>query len=564
MSCALCPLAEKDCIAWASFFVRFVQHFSFLYNEAMASYRPIILVVLDGFGISEEVKGNPIKAAHLPTFDLFDRQFPLLTLQASSVAVGLPYGEAGNSEVGHLIMGAGRALFHHLPRIISSIKDETFYSNEALKGAAMHVKKNGSSLHIVGLVSSGSVHSYIEHFWALLECAKREGLTRVYVHAVTDGRDAPPSEGAEFIRSVAARMQKEYPFATVVSLVGREYVMDREARWERIQKGYNLFVGGVGTPYADPATYIRSSYGRGVYDENIEPGFLGADNGVAVGRISAGDALVFFNFREDSMREIAEVFVADVFPFFERRVPDDLFVVTMTEYKKGMNAHAAFLPLEIHWPLARVLSDAGKTQLHIAEMEKYAHVTYFFNGGIEEPFKGEARILIDSPRALGFEEAPEMNAAQVADLVLEHIDAYDFILVNFANADMVGHTGNFDAVVRAVEVLDAQLSRLAEAVLLRNALMVITGDHGNAERKIHALSGEKLTEHTTDAVPFYLIGANVRLKKERIPDEVRRAKSIVSGMLTDVAPTIIELMELQKPEEMSGKGLMGEWEKQII
>lgn len=528
-------------------------------NEAP---KPVVLVVLDGFGVSLQERGNAIFAAHTPNLDAIEKKYPFTTLQASGVAVGLPWGEAGNSEVGHLTMGAGRVIYHHLPRIITSIHDGSFYTNPAFVHAAEHVNANKSALHLLGLVSSGSVHSYIDHLYALLEFAKRHGVSKVFLHVITDGKDAPPQEAAKFLQQLRDRLAAKHPNVIIASLVGRFFCMDRDERWERVRRAYELFTQAAGAPFQNPTAYLEESYAQGVFDESIEPAFFGAQD-AAQGRIAAGDALIIFNFREDSMREITEAFAKEAFDHFPRAQIQNLKVVTMTEYEKSLeNVEAAFPPLEIAWPLARALSQAGKIQLHIAETEKYAHVTYFFNGGIEKPFPDEDRMLVQSLPVPHFDEEPKMKAPEITAKIIEHLDDYDFIIANLANADMVGHTGKFEAAISAVEALDQAIGQIKTAVLAKGGILITTGDHGNAEQKIHPVSGEPITEHTINPVPFYLIGAEYELGEERTAEEIRAKKKETGGILTDIAPTILELMKIPKPPEMTGKSLLGilKWE----
>lgn len=518
--------------------------------------KPIVLIILDGFGVTPETRGNAIHAAKKPNLDSIEQRFPCIALQASGIAVGLPWGEAGNSEVGHLTLGAGRVIYQHLTRIIVAIHDGSFYQNPAFGTVAETVKANQSALHLVGLVSSGSVHSYLDHLYALLEFAKQQQVPRVFLHAITDGRDAPRQEAGKMIRELQERLATHYPRVTIASLIGRFYAMDRDLQWDRIRQAYELLVRGRGQAFGDPLRYLAESYTRGASDEFLEPAYLARD-GQPIGRIEAGDGLILFNFREDSMRELTEALAQEPFAGFPRGELPRLSIATMTEYEKNLAGVAsAFPPLAITWPLARVLSEAGKAQLHIAESEKYAHITYFFNGGIEQPFPHEDRILVPSLSAPHAEEHPAMRAAEVTAGIIERLGQYDFILANFANADMVGHTGNFAAVVSAIEVLDREIGRLAEAVLAREGVLLLTGDHGSAEQKIHLLSGEPMAEHTTNPVPFYLIGKEYQREREPSASELRTAKKEVRGILTDIAPLILELMRLPQPPEMTGKSLL--------
>ncbi len=519
--------------------------------------KPLLLVILDGFGVSIDPKGNPVAEAKKPTLEMLEREFPFTTLQASGVAVGLPWGEAGNSEVGHLTIGSGRVIYHHLPRIINAIADESFFKNEAFLGAAAHVKKNNTRFHIAGLVSSGSVHAYIDHLYAILDFTKQQGIAEVYLHLFSDGKDAPPQEGATFYEALEERLQRDYPHARIASLIGRFYALDRGEQWERTQIAYALLTEGKGEIISSVPEYLSRSYKEGLADETIRPALVADAKGTPLPRIAEGDALIFTDFREDSMRQLAHAFGDVAFDHFPRKKVENLFLATMTEYEKGLAAHPAFPQFGVAWPLARVLGDAGLRHLHIAETQKYAHVTYFFNGGIEKPFPDEERVLIPSAPAAHFDEAPEMRAPDITQKIIQGLDTYDVIIANYANADMVGHSGNFQAAIRAVEAIDAALGELANAILSRpNAVMIVTGDHGNVELKRHLVSGEKRTEHSLSPVYCILVGKEFRRAVPRTSDEVLRAKKEVGGILTDIAPTIIELLGLKKPAEMTGESLI--------
>lgn len=517
---------------------------------------PFLLVILDGFGISPAAQGNPVAAAKKPVLDGFEKQYPFTTLQASGVAVGLPWGEAGNSEVGHLTMGAGRVIYHHLPRIIHAIRDGSFFENPVLKEASAHVRAHGGRLHIAGLVSSGSVHSYSDHLAALLDFAGREQTPETYVHVFTDGKDAPQKEGAQFISAFGARMASEYPGARFASVIGRFFAMDRDDKWDRVARAYGLMTEGKGEKIASIPDYLAASYAKGITDEFIEPAAI-AGGDAAPSVVKAGDALIFFNFREDSMREITRAFVEDDFDKFPREKVQNLFVVTMTEYEKGMRGALATFPAPgVTRPLGAVIARAGLRQLRIAETEKYAHVTYFLNGGDEKPFSGEDRMLVPSLPVAHWDEAPEMQSGEIAARMIANMDSYDVMIANFANADMIGHSGNFDAAVRAVEALDAALGRLADAVLQKNGVMVVTADHGNVESKRNAMSGERMTEHSLNPVPFFVIGERFRCKIPRDDSAIAKARSEIGGILTDIAPTVLELLGLKKPAEMTGQSLL--------
>ncbi|MBI3420899.1 MAG: 2,3-bisphosphoglycerate-independent phosphoglycerate mutase [Candidatus Sungbacteria bacterium] len=519
--------------------------------------KPLILLILDGFGISLQQEGNPVAAATLPTFNNIERNFPFTTLQASGVAVGLPWGEAGNSEVGHLTMGAGRVIYHHLPRIISSIADRSFFQNPAFVAAAEHAIRNGSDLHIAGLISSGSVHAYIDHLYALCDFAKDKQVPRVWLHVFSDGKDAPPKEGADFFLKLEKRMAGEWPNVRIASVIGRSYALDRDKQWQRVQRTYEHLTQGTGTAIASVSAYLEQSYEKGITDEFIEPAFIADSEGKPLALIKDNDALIFSDFREDSIREIAHAFADETYDKFPRNKVSNLLIATMTEYQKDMPVQVAFPSLDIAWPLAQVLGEAGLTHLHVAESEKYAHITYFFNGGKEELFPGEQRMLIPSITSTRPDNAPEMRAVDITRTILENLGAYDVIIANFANADMVGHSGNFDAAVRAVQTLDESLNQIITALANRgNGVLLVTGDHGNVERKKNAISGEALTEHSINPVPLYLVGQQFRRPTPRTDEEIRAAKTQTGGILIDIAPTIIDLLGIKKPKEMTGESLL--------
>ena len=514
-------------------------------------YKPVVLLILDGFGIST-TPNSTWKYAEMPTFHELEKFFPFTTLQASGTATGLPWGEEGNSEVGHLTIGAGRPIFHHLPRIIMSIHDGSFFTNKAFLDAAKSAKASGGKLHIAGLFSSGSVHAYVEHLYALLELAGKEGLKKVYLHLFTDGRDAPEKEDLKFIRQLEDRIQNLYPYAKIGSISGRDFAMDRDENWDRLEKTYKCMTGSCPNEFSEASKYITESYEKDVFDEFIEPAMLKGGEG----KISSGDSVIFFNFREDSMRELVSSFVSDGFSGFSRDKLSDIFTVTMTEYDSKLPARVSFPTLDVPCPLSRVISEAGLSQLHIAETEKYAHVTYFFNGGKETPYKGENRILVPSQKTPKFDLVPEMSVAKITEEVLKGLVKYDFILANFANGDMVGHTGNFDATVKAIETLDGAIAKIYPEVLKMDGALIVTADHGNAEEKIYVSSGEKRTKHTANPVPFYIICNDVKNKEPRSESEIATRYGEVRGVLSDIAPSVLSLLALPKNEEMSGIDLL--------
>ncbi|MEK7150584.1 MAG: 2,3-bisphosphoglycerate-independent phosphoglycerate mutase [Patescibacteria group bacterium] len=518
-------------------------------------FKPVVLVVLDGFGVNTLPGESPLQVAKKPTFDELNSYYPFTTLQASGLAVGLPWGEEGNSEVGHLTMGAGRVLYHHLPRIIVAIQDGTFFENQTFLDAAAHVKQNKGTLHLVGLFSTGSVHAYVDHLYALLEFAKRENVERVAIHIFGDGRDSPARELKTFLPQLEERLRSEYPNAFIASMIGRHFSMDREENWALTAQAYDCMVGKKGETFDNAKRYIDASYTAGVTDEFLVPAWSVNEKSEAQGRMKSGDAVIFFNFREDSERQLAHAFLDPNFNKFEREYISNLFFVTMTEYEQGLPAHVAFPPLDVEWPLSRVISYAGRKQLHIAETEKYAHVTYFFNGGKEKPYPAEDRKLIPSYR-VPFDQKPDMSATEITDAVLAEIGNYDFLFINFANADMVGHTGNFEATVKAIEVLDACIAKLRQKVDELGGVLVITADHGNAEEKRYRITGEPRTKHSSNPVPFYLISSQFRRAEARTQEEINERMGQAEGVLSDIGPTVLDLMGLAVPSEMTGINLL--------
>ena len=509
-------------------------------------HKPVVLIVMDGVGVNPQSPESTWRHASTPTFKNLEKFFPFTTLQASGSAVGLPWGEEGNSEVGHLTMGSGKIPFHHLPRIISSTKDGSFFKNEAFLGAINFSKKNNSVLHLIGLFSSGSVHAYSDHLYALLDFCKKENSKKVYLHLFTDGRDAPQNEGVEFFEKLEQKVSGSYQFAKIASIVGRDFAMDRDNNLEKIEKTAKCFFDGSENKFHSSSLYLKNSYTKGITDEFIEPASLESNEG----RIQKGDAVIFFNFREDSMREIVSEMIKK----------SGIFFASMTEYEKNLPVKAAFPTFPVFWPISKILSDHGLHQLKIAETEKYAHVTYFFNGGEEKPFLNEDRILINSIKVKSFDKFPEMSASKIADVVIENLLKYDFILVNFANGDMVGHTGNFDATIKALEVVDDCVGRIVSATLnlssKEEGVVVITADHGNAEEKVYVYSGEHRTEHNVNPVPFFIVANSFKLQIPKTDLEILKKYSESRGVLTDVAPTVLELLGLPKHPTMTGINLL--------
>jgi 2,3-bisphosphoglycerate-independent phosphoglycerate mutase len=509
-----------------------------------------MLVIMDGWGERAETEGNGIKLAKTPNIDGWRASRPFTLLGAAEKNVGLPLGQMGNSEVGHLNLGAGFVVMQDITLIDDSIADGSFFENDALNDAVRHVKERGSQLHIIGLLGTGGVHSHMNHEKALLELAKRSGLDRVYVHAFTDGRDTMPRSGIEYLADLEAYMT-QLGVGKVATVIGRYYAMDRDKRWERTKMAYDAMVAGDARAAESAQAAIRRSYDEGVTDEFIKPAVVVAEPDWPVATIRDGDSIICFNFRADRARQITRAFVLQDFNGFARDALRDLLYVTMTEYEKGMPVEIAFENDDVAIPLAKVISDAGLKQLHVAETEKYAHVTFFFNGGREEPFPGEERLLVPSPKEVAtYDLKPEMSAYGIRDGILEALEAgtYDFIIVNFANADMVGHTGVIPAVITAVETVDACLGAIVPALLAKGGVALITADHGNAELLIDPATGGPHTAHTTNPVPCILVAApNVGL------DDVGLR---MDGRLSDVAPTLLDILGIRHAPQMTGRSLV--------
>ena len=494
---------------------------------------------MDGFGLRQETEGNAIRAAATPRLDQFFREYAHTTLRASGLDVGLPDGQMGNSEVGHTNIGAGRVVFQDLPRISRAIEDGSFFENEAYIEAMDDCKERDGALHLMGLLSDGGVHSHITHLFALLEMAKKRGLGRVYVHCFLDGRDVPPASGKGYVEQLVAKC-KELGIGQVATVMGRFYAMDRDKRWERVQRAYNAMANGDAPFCADPVEAVQQSYDAGVTDEFVEP--VVCTKGATV---NEGDSIIFFNFRPDRAREITRCFVDSAFGDVERKrgfLP--VTYVCTTEYDATMpNVSVAFPHKELQNIFGEYISKLGLTQLRIAETEKYAHVTFFFNGGAEQVFPGEDRVLIASPKVATYDLKPDMSAHEVADEAVKRIESgnYDVIILNFANCDMVGHTGVYEAARLAVEAVDECVNQVVEATSRMGGVTLITADHGNAERMLDADGSTPYTAHTTNLVPFYIVGADVKLR---------------DGRLADIAPTMLDLMGLEKPAEMDGETLI--------
>lgn len=502
------------------------------------SKKPVALIIMDGFGYNPEDYGNAITAAKKPNLDKYMKG-PHTLIGASGLDVGLPDGQMGNSEVGHTNIGAGRIVYQMLVKISKDIKDGTFFNNKALQAAMDNCKAKGSALHLMGLLSPGGVHSHMEHMYGLVEMAKKNGLDKVYIHAFLDGRDVPPSSAAEFMEEAVAELDK-IGLGEVATICGRFYAMDRDNAWDRVEKAYSALVYRDGVKEEDPVEAIRNSYANGVTDEFMLPTVI--EGGAA---IEADDSVIFFNFRPDRARQITRAFVDPEFTGFTRK--NGFFpvhFVCMAQYDATMpNVSVAYPPEQLTMTMGEYLAKLGKTQLRIAETQKYAHVTFFFNGGEEKQFEGEDRILIKSPDVPTFDLKPEMSAYEVCDAVCEAIaaDKYDVIILNYANCDMVGHTGIFDAAVKAVEAVDECVGRMVEAILAKGGAALITADHGNAD-KMYEPDGSPFTAHTTNPVPLIAVGVEGELAD--------------GGVLADLAPTMLDIMGVPQPEEMTGKSLI--------
>lgn len=506
---------------------------------------PVVLCIMDGFGYNPSDYGNAIVAANTPRLDEIFKNNPMTYIGASGMDVGLPDGQMGNSEVGHTNIGAGRVVYQELTRITKSIQDGDFFQNDAFLKAVENCKKNDSALHLVGLLSDGGVHSHNTHLYALLELAKKNGLEKVYVHALLDGRDVPPSSGVEYIEQLENKMS-EIGVGKIATVMGRFYAMDRDNMWDRVGMAYNAMVNREGIPTDSALDAVKKSYetidedGKNLTDEFVMPTVVAGGAPIAT-----NDSVIFFNFRPDRAREITRTFVDPDFNEFERKAFFPLYYVCMTQYDAEMpNVEVAFKPEALTNTMGEYLSKLGKTQLRIAETQKYAHVTFFYNGGEEKTYPGEDRILIDSPKISTFDLKPEMSAYEVCDAACEQIlsGKYDVVILNYANCDMVGHTGIFDAAVKAVEAVDTCVGKLVDAVMQMDGVILITADHGNAD-KMYEDDGSPFTAHTTNPVPLVVVGKDCKLKQQ-------------GGRLCDLSPTMLDIMGLEQPKEMTGVSLI--------
>ncbi|NLL42716.1 MAG: 2,3-bisphosphoglycerate-independent phosphoglycerate mutase [Firmicutes bacterium] len=509
--------------------------------------KPIALIILDGFGLSDKVDGNATRAAQTPTVDWLRANVPESYLSASGESVGLMDGQMGDSNVGHLNIGAGRIVYQDVMRVSKAIRDGEFFTNQTLTAAMDHAKRTGGALHLMGLVSPGGVHSHTDHLYALVQMAKDRGLSKVYVHAFLDGRDVPPSSAHEYLADLEAELTR-IGIGEIASISGRYYAMDRDKRWERVEKAYQALMG-QGRTAESSAAAIQEAYALGETDEFVIPTVLTKD-GNAIGPIADGDSVFFFNFRADRAREISYALVDEDFTGFQRGRKLDIFYATMTQYDVNLKVPFAFEPQDLKNTLGEYLSTLGKRQLRIAETEKYAHVTFFFNGGVEKPNPGEERILVPSPGVSTYDLKPEMSAPEVTERAVAEINKgiFDLVVLNYANCDMVGHTGVFAAAVKAVEAVDTGLGKVLEAIKNQGGMAIITADHGNCEQMVDPESGETHTAHTTNLVPVWLFNAPVGYK-------------LKPGILADLAPSLLDLMEVDQPVEMTGESLIVKEEK---
>jgi 2,3-bisphosphoglycerate-independent phosphoglycerate mutase len=543
----------------------------------MKELRPVVLIVMDGWGIAQAGPGNAVSLAKTPNIEMFRNAYPGTLLIASGEAVGLPRGEDGNSETGHMNMGAGQIVYQDLPRINMAIADGSFYKNEAFLEVAKHVKRQNSNLHILGLIGAGGVHSNIEHFYALLLFCKEQNIENVFFHVFTDGRDSPPASALTYIDSVLKKI-KELGFGKIATICGRYYAMDRDLRWERTQKAYEAIVDGVGVKEKDPIIAIKDSYNINKTDEFILPTVMVGEDGNPVGLINDRDGVIFFNFRIDRPRQLTKAFVLPNFeshvskriafdPYAERygkkqyeyygqmttfkrkKILKDLFFVTMTEYEANLPVTVAFGPEKVGLPLGKILSDKGLRQLRVSETEKERFVTYYFNGCREDPFLGEDRIEISSPKVATYDLKPEMSAYEIKETVILKLKSkiYDFMLINFANPDMVGHTGVLKAGIKACEVTDDCVGKIVATVSTLGGVTLVTADHGNVEEMINLQTGGVDTEHSTNPVPFIIVANRLNSLK---------GSNLQQGILADVAPTVLDFFGIDKPSCMTGRSLL--------
>ncbi|MEC3607673.1 2,3-bisphosphoglycerate-independent phosphoglycerate mutase [Bacillus glycinifermentans] len=502
------------------------------------------LIILDGFGLRNETVGNAVAQANKPNFDRYWNKYPHQTLTASGEAVGLPEGQMGNSEVGHLNIGAGRIVYQSLTRVNVAIRDGEFERNETFLNAMKHAKEKGTNLHLFGLLSDGGVHSHINHLYALLKLAKKEGVQNVYIHGFLDGRDVGPQTAEKYLNELEEQIEK-IGVGEIATLSGRYYSMDRDKRWDRVEKAYRAMVYGEGPAYNNPLDVVKDSYEKGIYDEFVIPSVITKENGEPVATIKDNDAVIFYNFRPDRAIQISNTFTNDDFRDFDRgdKHPKNLYFVCLTHFSETVDGYVAFKPVNLDNTVGEVLSQNGLKQLRIAETEKYPHVTFFMSGGREEQFPGEERILINSPKVATYDLKPEMSAYEVKDALVKEIEAgkHNAIILNFANPDMVGHSGKVEPTIKAIEAVDECLGEVVDAILAKGGHAIITADHGNADVLITE-EGKPHTAHTTNPVPVIVTKEGVTLRE--------------GGILGDLAPTLLDLLGVEKPKEMTGTSLI--------
>ena len=520
--------------------------------------KTFVLIILDGWGLGPRDDSNPIYRSQLPTINYFKKYYPATALQAAGIAVGLPWGEPGNSEVGHLTLGTGRIIYQHYPRISLAVRNGEFFKNTALNEAFDFAKTSGGKVHLLGLLSSGNVHSSYEHLEALIKMAASKKAERVCFHLFTDGRDSPQRSGRQLVQKFLADIKKA-GIGTLASLSGRYYALDRTRNWQNTKQIYDLIAKGVGRREKDTNKIFDLYYGRNLSDSYIEPTLI-ADSETPLESllIRDDDSLIFFDFREDSTRQLVSPFVLENFQEFERLPLKNLHITTMTEYDKNFKTNVAFKTEKIDRSLTQILSEKNLKQLKIAETEKYYHLTFFFNGLTDKVFTDEFRILLPSQETPRFDEVPEMRAPEITERLIAAIEekTYDFITVNYANPDTLAHTGNYQAVLKGLEIVDQHLAQVYKIAESKNATLIITSDHGNAERLYDSVTGEKETTHNINPVPFYLVDEKFKLKKEKTEEEIYRSEQETLGVICDVAPTILELMGIPIPPEMTGKSLL--------
>ncbi len=510
----------------------------------MTRPKPLALIIMDGFGLRDEVTANAIAQANTPNIDRLWKEYPHTQLGASGLSVGLPDGQMGNSEVGHLNIGAGRIVYQELTRVTKAVKEGTFYENEVFLHAIQHVKEKNKKLHLYGLLSDGGVHSHIEHLFALLELAKKENVEQVYVHAFLDGRDVAPDSSVRYIEQLQNKMD-EIGVGKIATVQGRYYAMDRDKRWERTEKAYRAMVYGEGPHYVDPIKAVRESYEKSVYDEFVMPTVIVDEQDQPVASIDSEDAIIFFNFRPDRAIQISQVFTNEDFRGFDRGegFPTDLYYVCLTQFSESINGYVAYKPTNLDNTFGEIVSRNGLKQLRIAETEKYPHVTYFFSGGREKEFDGETRILIPSPKVATYDLKPEMSIYELTEAVIKEIqeEKQDVIILNFANPDMVGHSGKIEPTIKAIEAVDEHVNRVIEAIIAKGGVALITADHGNADQ-MSDYKGNPITSHTTNPVPFIVTDKGVQLRE--------------GGVLADISPTMLKLLAIEQPKEMTGESII--------